>query len=410
MARPEGRRGRRGGGRREGPPFLLSPLGIVFTTVLIDLLGFGIVLPILPLWAEDFGASPVQIGIITASYAVMQFLVAPILGRISDRHGRRPVILVSLVGTVVAFLMIGFAQGILIIFLARVLQGAAGASYAAAQAYVADVTEPKDRAHGMGLIGAAFGMGFLLGPAMGALFAMIDARTPFFVAAALALANLLLAYRRLPESLKPGAAPARTSRLAAVRRILASRRLGPLVWLTFVANFAFVAMETTFALFGAWRFDYDMVQMGLLFAYIGVLAAASQGYLVRRMVARSGEPRVMLIGLVGTAAGLLLLAVSESLWLLLIALALMALASGLVFATTTALISLSARDDEQGMVLGVTASATGLARIGAPLLGGLLFQHVDVSAPMLLGAALFALCALGGAWAVGRRPAVAPTP
>ncbi|MFP5451796.1 MAG: MFS transporter, partial [Thermoleophilia bacterium] len=171
-----GRRGRDGG----GTTFLLTPLGIVFTTVLIDLIGFGIVLPILPLWAEDFGASPVEIGVITASYAVMQLIFAPILGRVSDRHGRRPVILLSLVGTVVAFLMIGFAQGLLIIFIARVLQGIAGASYAAAQAYVADVTTPKERAHGMGMIGAAFGLGFLLGPAIGALFAVIDPRAPFF--------------------------------------------------------------------------------------------------------------------------------------------------------------------------------------------------------------------------------------
>lgn len=295
------RRQRRGGARREGPPFLLTPLGIVFTTVVIDLIGFGIVLPILPLWAEEFGASPVQIGIITASYAVMQLIFAPILGRLSDRHGRRPVILMALTGTVAAFLLIGIAQSLLVIFLARVLQGVAGASYAAAQAYVADVTSKEERAHGMGLIGAAFGIGFLLGPALGALFALIDPRVPFFVAAALALANLVIAHRRLPESRVAGAPPARRAGLDLLRRSLASRRLAPLMWLTFLTNFAFVGMESTFALFGERRLDYGMVGMGLLFTYIGVLAAFSQGYLVRRMVRHTGEARMLVIGLAGRA-------------------------------------------------------------------------------------------------------------
>lgn len=399
-----GRRGRDGG----GTTFLLTPLGIVFTTVLIDLIGFGIVLPILPLWAEDFGASPVEIGVITASYAVMQLIFAPVLGRLSDRHGRRPVILLSLVGTVVAFLMIGFAQGLLIIFIARVLQGIAGASYAAAQAYVADVTTPLERAHGMGMIGAAFGLGFLLGPAIGALFAAIDPRAPFFAAAALALANLVIAYRRLPESVKPGSAPAVRPGFAVVRRALAGRRLAPLVWLTFIANFAFIGMETTFALFGSHRFGYDMVEMGLLFAYIGALAVVSQGFLVRRLVARSGEVRVLIAGLVVTGAGLLLMAPAYSLWLLLPALALLAVGSGLVFATTTALISLASGEGEQGTMLGLTASVGAAARIAGPLVGAALFQHVAIAAPLVMGGVLFALCAVAALW-MSARPAVAPT-
>jgi multidrug resistance protein len=399
-----GRRRREGG----GTTFLLTPLGIVFTTVLIDLIGFGIVLPILPLWAEEFGASPVEIGVITASYAVMQVIFAPVLGRLSDRRGRRPVILLSLVGSVVAFLMIGFAQGLLIIFIARVLQGIAGASYAAAQAYVADVTTPTERAHGMGMIGAAFGLGFLLGPAIGALFAVIDPRAPFFAAAALALANLVIAYRRLPESVRPGSAPAVRPGFAVVRRALAGRRLAPLVWLTFVANFAFIGMETTFALFGSERFGYGMVEMGLLFAYIGVLAVVSQGFLVRRMVSRSGEARVLIAGLVATGAGLLLMAPAQSLWLLLPALALLAVGSGLVFATTTALISLASGEGEQGAMLGLTASVGAAARIAGPLVGAALFQHVDVAAPLVVGGVLFALCAVAALW-MSARPAVAPT-
>jgi multidrug resistance protein len=390
-----------------GAGFLLSPLGIVFTTVLIDLIGFGIVLPILPLWAQDFDASPTEIGLITASYAVMQVAFAPVWGRISDRHGRRPVILLSLAGSAVAALTIGLAGTLIVIWIARVVQGIAGASYAAAQAYVADVTTPRDRARGMGLIGAAFGLGFILGPAIGALFSAVDKRLPFFVAAGLAAANLLVAYRRLPESRRPDSAAAPAPRAGVVRRALASRELGPLVWLSFVATFAFVGMESTFALFGESRFDYGPVEMGLLFAYIGLMAAFAQGFLVGRLVRLAGETRVMMGGLVGTAAGLLLVAAAETLWLLLIGTAVLAVASGLVFSTVTALISLAAADREQGAVLGLTASVGGAARIAGPVVATVLFQHVGIAVPLILGGALFAICAAGALRIAWRPPLTA---
>lgn len=394
-------------GRSRGPSFFLTPLGIVFTTVVIDLIGFGIVLPILPLWAERFGASPTEIGLITASYAVMQLLFAPVWGRLSDRHGRRPVILISLAGSAVAALMIGAAGTLVVLWLARVLQGVAGASYAAAQAYVADVTTPRERARGMGLIGAAFGLGFVLGPAIGALFSAVDERLPFFVAAGLAAINLLIAYRRLPESRRAAAPSAPAPRLEVVRRALSSRQLAPLVWLSFVATFAFVGMESTFALFGEARFDYGPAAMGLLFTFIGVMAAASQGLLVGRLVARSGEVRVMIGGLGGTAAGLLVVAVADNLAILLLGLAVLALASGLVFSATTALISLAAGEREQGAVLGLTASVGGAARIAGPVAATLLFEHVGISVPLIVGAALFALCTAGALRVVARRPAIA---
>jgi MFS transporter, DHA1 family, tetracycline resistance protein len=376
-----------------GPGFLLSPLGIVFTTVVIDLVGFGIVLPILPLWAETFGASPVQIGLITASYAVMQLLFAPVWGRLSDRYGRRPIILVSLAGSAASALMIGLAGTLVVLFVARVLQGIAGASYAAAQAYVADVTSKEERARGMGMIGAAFGLGFILGPAFGAVFSAVDERLPFFVAAGLAALNWLIAYRRLPESLRPGSTSAPTPRLAAMRRALGSRELAPLVWLSFVATFAFVGMESTFALFGERRFEYDAVEMGLLFTYIGVLAAVGQGLLVGRFVARWGESRVLIAGLVGTAVGLAVTALAHELWVLLVGLLFLAVASGLVFATTTALISLAVDDRDQGVILGLNASVGSAARIAGPVVAALLFQHAGIAVPLVVGAALFAVCA-----------------
>ncbi len=391
--------------RSRGAPSLRGPLGIVAATVVVDLIGFGIVLPVLPLWAEEFGASPLEIGLLTAVYSLMQFLVAPLWGRASDRVGRRPVILVALAGSAVAALLVGLAGSLAMLFVARILQGAAGASYVAAQAYVADVTTARDRARGMGLIGAAFGVGFVLGPAIGAVAAAAGgASTPFFVASGLAALNLVVAWFRLPESRRPGAAPARgrASRWALLRSALSSRRLGPLVLISFLGTFAFVGMESTFALFGDRRFGYGFEEVALLFAYVGLAAAASQGALVGRLVDRAGEFRVMLAGLVGSAVGMLLLALAEELWLLLIALALLGVATGLVFATVAALTSLSVGEDEQGGALGLLASSGGLARIAGPIVATALFGSVGYGSPLVLGAALFAACAVVAALALPR--------
>lgn len=371
-----------------------TPLLIVFLTVLIDLIGFGIVLPILPLWAEDFGASPTVIGLLTASYSLAQLVFAPFWGRLSDRVGRRPVILVTLAGSAVSALLIGLAGALWMLFLARILNGISGASYSTAQAYVADVTTREERAKGMGMIGAAFGLGFILGPAIGAGFSTIDRSAPFFAAAALSAANLAFAWMRLPEpERRLGTGPV-VGRVELLRRALAQREVGSLVWLSFIATFAFTGMESTFALLGDRRFDYDAVDMGLLFAYVGVAAAVGQGFLVGKAVERHGEHRVMVGGLMGTAVGLALLAAAHNLPMLLVALLILGVASGLAFATVTALISQATPDDQQGGMLGVTASVSAAARIVGPLTAGALFDHLEPSAPLVLGAVLTAGCLL----------------
>jgi multidrug resistance protein len=370
--------------------FLISPLGIVFTTVVIDLVGFGIVIPILPLWAEELGASPTMIGGLAASYAAMQFLFAPVWGRLSDRYGRRPVILVALAGTVVSSVLIGLASSLVFLWIARVLNGIAGASYSAAQAYVADVTGPEERAKGMGLIGAAFGIGFILGPAIGGLCALVDERFPFFVAAAVTAANLVLAWKRLPE---PERKPAATStRRELLRQAMSHAQIAPMLAITFLGTFAFVGMEQTFALLGERRFDFGLVETGLVFAYIGVVVAAVQGKAIGPLVARHGERRVMLAGLVLTGLALGLLAVTTELWVLFPVAALLA-ASGLVFPTVTSLVSKAVGEADQGVMLGIVASASGLARIFGPLAAGALFE-VNVPLPYVVGAALFGVCLL----------------
>ncbi len=384
MARQPG--GRPGGHGRGG--FFLSPLGIVFTTVVIDLIGFGIVIPILPLYAQDLGASPTVIGVLASSYAAMQFLFAPVWGRLSDRYGRRPVIMVALAGSAISSLLIGLASSLVFLFVARILNGIAGASYAAAQAYVADVTSPQERARGMGLIGAAFGVGFILGPAIGGLCAIVDARLPFFVAAALAALNLLAAWRRLPE---PERRPARrTPQRKLLRAALRDGRIAPMILISFLGTFAFVGMEQTFALLGDRRFGFGLVETGLVFTYIGVIVAVVQGKAIGPIVARLGERRTMLVGLALTGVALGLLAVTTSLWALFPVVALLA-ASGLVFPTVTSLVSKAVGDADQGGMLGLLASAGGLARIAGPLAAGAMFE-LDVPLPYVVGAALFGVC------------------
>lgn len=367
---------------------------LILMTVVIDLIGFGIVLPILPLWAKHFGAGAAVIGILTATYSLAQVIFAPLWGRLSDTIGRRPVILVTLAGSCVSAFMIGIAHTILLLFVARIVNGISGASYATAQAYVADITDAEGRARGMGLIGAAFGIGFIIGPALGALLSLAGSSVPFFFASGLAAVNLVLAWRLLPESRRPESVTAPMGRRAMMRHALSSPRLAPLVWMSFLATFAFVGMETTFALLGADRFGYGQATMGALFAYVGVAAAMGQGFLVGRVVARYGEVRVMVWGLAGTAVGLALLAAAFDVAVLLVALAILGVFSGLAFATISALISHAAPVDMQGGVLGIAASASGLARVVGPLVAGGLFQYLNPSAPLAIGALITAGCVL----------------
>lgn len=392
----------RGGHGRGG--FFLSPLGIVFTTVVIDLVGFGIVIPILPLYAKDLGASPTVIGALAASYAFMQFLFAPLWGRLSDRYGRRPIILIALAGSAISSLLIGLASSLAFLWFSRILNGISGASYSAAQAYVADVTTREERAKGMGLIGAAFGLGFVLGPAIGGLCAIVDPRFPFFVAAGVAALNLVLAWRRLPE---PERRPAvRSSQRELLRAAFRDGRIAPMIAITFLGTFAFVGMEQTFALLGEARFDFGLVETGLVFSYIGIIVAVVQGKAIGPLVARLGERRVMLTGIVLTGVALGLLAVTTHLWALFPVMALLA-ASGLVFPTVTSLVSHAAGDADQGGMLGLLASSSGIARAAGPLAAGAMFD-LDVPLPYIVGAALFAVClviALRGSGRTALEPA-----
>ncbi len=388
--------------------FFGTPLGIVFSTVLIDLIGFGIVIPLVPLYAEQYGASVVQIGLLTGSYALMQLIFAPVLGRVSDRYGRRPVILGSLLGSAIAWLMFGFAGALWVLFVARILDGISGASYAAAQAYVADITTDEDRVRGMGLIGAAFGLGFIIGPGIGGVLGAVDPRLPFVVAAAFALANFGLAWKRLPESRVPGSHEgARQARWSSLFSAVGSRTYGPLIWISFLGSLGFVGMEAVFALYGNRRFDFGLTETGLVFMFIGIVAAIVQGGLVHRITARVGEWPVLRAGLWLTAGSLILLGLVTELWALFPILAVLAVGSGFTFPTISAIISQRAPAGDQGSILGVLASAGGLARLLAPIGATILFQSVGIGSPLIIGGLLFVLCGVIAATPLVRRPAAA---
>jgi MFS transporter, DHA1 family, tetracycline resistance protein len=382
----------------------LSPLLAIFLTVLVDLIGFGIVIPLLPFYAEHFHAAPDLVTLLMATYSFMQFLFSPIWGRLSDRHGRKPILIVSLAGIALAYFWIGFADSLWQLFAARALAGAMAGNIGAAQAYIADVTTPEKRAQGMGLIGAAFGLGFILGPAIGGLLAGNDPANPHVLAPALAstglsLAALLFALLFLPESLPrarraQGDLEARPGRVSVLRASLRRPELRLSVLLFFLSTFVFAGMEATFALWSERSFHWGAEQNGYIFAYTGIIAAGVQGLLIRPLAPRLGEGRLVVQGAAALCLGLAVIPFATSLPLLLAAMALIALGAGLANPSLSSLISRAAGKETQGSVLGLSQSAASLARILGPAWAGLLFTLLGRNSAFVSGAAIMAVVLL----------------
>lgn len=372
-----------------------SPLVIIFITIFIDLVGFGIVIPVLPLYAERYGASEATVGILLATYSAMQFVFAPILGKLSDRVGRRPVLLVSLIGTSIGFLLMGFAPSMPVgfallgmaptlvwLFVARVIDGISGGNISTAQAYIADVTPPEERSKGMGLIGAAFGLGFIFGPAIGGALSHISPEAPFFFAAAMAAANATALYFLLPESLSAEhRSQARRGGILEVLEQSGSWQLGAVIATYFFSTVAFAMMTATFALFAAHRFKFNEAKTGYLFAYVGVIGAVIQGGLLGRLVKMFGDKPLAVTGTAIFAASVFCFPLSQTVAALAIASTGFAIGNSLMTPTLNALASKSVSAAWQGRVLGVLASVASLARIIGPVLGGwLLSRDSDASA------------------------------
>ncbi|HXT63908.1 MAG TPA: MFS transporter [Pyrinomonadaceae bacterium] len=358
-----------------------SPLLVIFITVFIDLIGFGIVIPVLPYYAEgtSFGATPREVGLLFASYSVMQLFFAPVLGRLSDKHGRRPVLLFSLLGTCIGFLILGFATTLWMLFVGRIIDGMSGGNISTAQAYIADVTTKENRAKGMGLIGAAFGLGFVFGPAIGGVLSRWGIQVPFLFAGGLAFANAVLLYFTLPETITPDH-PARTSAAAGRgwRRLITAlrdARLAYVLSIYFVSIVAFSIMTASFSLFLMFRFGYDAFHNGWIFAYVGIISALIQGGLIGKLVKRFGEPPLVIVGcLVFTLSLIASPFVTPGIGILgiLVTGLFSSIGNALNAPTLTSLASKSVNEKEQGAIMGVTQSVASLARAVGPAMAAFL--------------------------------------
>jgi multidrug resistance protein len=382
--------GRRSRGNRGAP--LPPGFGALWTTVAIDLIGFGIVFPILPRYAEDLDISPTVIGLVVASFSLAQLLAAPLMGRLSDRFGRKPVLVVSLCGTAVGSVVTGLAGSVWLLLLGRLLDGASGASVSVAQAAVADVAAPEERPRLFGLLGAAFGVGFVLGPTIATLAALGGPHIPFFVAAAIAATNAVVALRRLPET-----HPEPARQRVADRSLAAAHDLPGLVLrlvvVAFVAMVAFSGFEGTFALLAHERLGLTLSSTGAVFAVIGCALVLVQTGLVHPAAERLGEIGTLRAGLLSNAVGLLLLAVDGGWATLVPALALLVVGQGLITPTMSSAVAGRVPASRRGEALGLQQSASGMARVVGPAGAGVLFGHVGVAVPFLAGAGLVAIAA-----------------
>jgi multidrug resistance protein len=425
-----------------------APLPTLFLTAFIDLLGFGLTIPLLPFYAQRYGANALQVTLLFASFSAMGFLFVPVWGELSDRVGRRPVLLTSILATAVSMALLSVADSYPLLLLSRILQGIMTANLSTLQAYIADVTEPEDRGRAMGMIGAAFGLGFILGPFFGGMLAAYSFRAPGLAAAVLALINFALALRNLPESLHlrnkayatseasaDGEGPrerapgpfglktitrvlVRQATLKPLREAMATPTLAPLVIVFFLQTFAFTNFESTFALFTQDRFHFGSRETGFLFGYLGLVVVIVQGGLFGRLSRTYADLSLARAGMLLVSVAMLLLMLlpcgrtayalapassaefvrrALPLWLIL---PFASVGSALINPSLTAATSKRSSADKQGGTLGVQQSAGALARVLGPVTAGFAFDHMGSSAPMALAAIGTAIAAL----LIGRIP------
>ncbi len=372
--------------------FYTKPLLIIYLTVFIDLVGFGIVIPSLPFYVESdaFRATPFEIGLLFASYSLMQFVFSPVLGSLSDKYGRRPILFFSILGSAVGYLFIGFAFALWMVFFGRIVAGITGGNISTAQAYIADVTTKENRARGMGIFGAMFGLGFVFGPAIGGILSRYGIHVPFLFAAVLSFVNAVLLYFILPESIKfnsPVEAEFRKNRFAQIVESLRNAQFGTLNAVYFFLVTSFSIMTYAFVLFTIFRFGYDAEQNGYLFAFIGITAVIFQGVLFNKLVNRFGENPLMVLGCLMMAASFFAIPFVTlsfgGLIGLLIVITFLTIGNSMASPAITSLASKVSGENEQGSSLGVLQSGASLARAIGPAVGGVLlnnaFNQVDDS-------------------------------
>jgi DHA1 family multidrug resistance protein-like MFS transporter len=386
---------------------------VLFLTMFIVMMGFGVIMPILPFYAENMGATATHLGFLFASYSVVQFIFAPIWGRMSDRYGRRPILLIGLTGFGVSFGLFGLATSLWMLFVARILGGVlSAATLPTVLAYVADTTDEKSRGGGMGVIGASTGLGVIFGPVIGGYLGAIDPSLPFFFAAALAFGISALAFLMLPESRSKEAQlraralaqeswdPGRIWRdlfdlnwrwlLGPISQAL-SGPIGFILILAFLASFASANLEGTFALFTESSLGFGAAEMGTLFAIMGVVMALTQAFMVGPFINRWGEERMIQIGLISSAIGFVLILFAFNMFTMALVLGVMGVGNAAMRPAINSLASKLVPADEQGSAMGIVSSYNSLGRIFGPVVGGMLFDFLGFRSPYLFGALLFLL-------------------
>jgi DHA1 family tetracycline resistance protein-like MFS transporter len=388
-----------------------SRLLTIFLVVFIDLLGFSLILPLLPYYAETYGASPFIVGLLVASYAAAQLIGAPLLGRLSDRIGRRPVLLLSVVGTLLGFLLLGFADplgrylaGLIdpaavnaiilgILFFSRILDGLTGGNITVAQAYITDITDEQNRAKGLGLIGAAFGLGFIIGPAVGGALSKWGYSLPAFVAAAVSFINIIMILFLLPESLSVERRNAESAQrrpainLKALQQALNRPKVGPFLQMRFIFSLSFAVFQTIFVLY-AKGLGLSSQTTGLLLAYVGILTVVVQAGLIGALTRRFKDNWLIINGLWVMTGALLAWAFTTRLWALVVVILPLAVAGGVVNTIIQSSITKSVDRQEVGGILGISTSLEATTRVIAPIAGGFLLQKLGLWAPGVFSAIL----------------------
>ncbi len=376
-----------------------SRLAILFATVLVDMIGFGIVLPLLPYYAEEFGASPFEVTLLIASFSAMQFVAVPIWGRVSDRLGRRPFIVAGLFASAVSYLIFGLATSLLALFVSRIAAGAAGGTISVAQAYVADTTGPEDRAHGLGMLGAASGLGILIGPAIGGYFSAFGYAVPGFIAAGLCAANGVAAVFFLPESPRgrgvdrEPAAPTQAGSLRRWAGTLLSFPFGLLLLVYFLSIMSFTAMTSVLALFAERAHAMDALDMGIVFATAGGTTVVVRGLIVGWLARRFGERRIVQAGTLVLALSLFTIPLVPDPAMMFALVPFWALATGLTFPSLASLVSRETDSDSQGAMLGGQQVVGGIGRVLGPVWAGAIFERIGIESPFFIAAALVAAAA-----------------
>lgn len=377
-----------------------SALQLIFFTIFLDILGFGILVPVIPFLVQPFDHSALTIGLLTMSFSIAQFFASPVLGALSDRYGRRPVLLISIFGAGVAYIVFGLAWALWVFFAARIVDGLTGGNISTAQAYIADVSAPKDRSKNFGLIGAAFGAGFIIGPAIGGVMSHISYSAPAYLAGFLCLLSCLFGFFILPESLPPEKRRRDKMKLSELNPV--AQLTGFLGQPGIAANFLLILMQglgmnilrSNFMIYARDKFGYGPDQVGYLYTFLGIMVVGTQSLLVRRIVSRLGDGKTAFFGFIGMFLGFAWMATSPGIYEIFGIMLLVAVGNGLVYPTVSAMTSGAVSGKQQGGVMGAQQSISSITMIFGPLIAGATYDHISHGAPY----ALAAICAVAGVY------------